>query len=190
MGLDIYTTKPSNSMRVGSYSSVQTSRIKATELFAKKLAKIEPAVTMSSLDYFADFSDELLLREALKNSDHIDGMRLLYDTLRAATEDCGDVIDYEYFPITHYLYDFTKEREDAYNIINRALCGLNAWVDHSDCDGVHSPGEALDVSLCLHWIAEVVPEKDDESYFDRDYWLSLADFYQFAAKNEQLVYFG
>ena len=176
MGLDIFTNN--SRMRVGSYSGVQYTRIKAIRFFTQKLEEIEPELKLESVEL---------------DDDNTESMRLLHKLLAGSIEYAEEsgCPDYDYFPVTSYLYDYTGEKEDDYSTINRALCGLNAWVDHSDCDGIHSPGEAKDVAFCLEWLTSQVPTADEsEDYIDRDYWVDLTEFYKLASETDQIIRFG
>ena len=181
MGLDIYTAN--TSMRVGSYSGVQFTRLEAIKFFIRKLEQIEPKLKEEPEEEENDSTGSLrtLRRHLTASVQHSDSVR------EPATP------DYAYFPVKCFLYDLTGENEYDYNTINRALCGLNAWVDHSDCDGLHSPGQAEDVGFCFEWLTDQVPETysaEESSWISKDYWIDLTEFYKNAACDGQIIFFG
>jgi hypothetical protein len=187
MGLDIFTSE--SAMRVGSYSGVQLARIKAIEFFIQKLEQIEPKLKEEHVSGEED--------------DVLENLRELHEKLKASidgTEEAG-CPNYGHFPVTNFVYargltyddhNFTGKARihDCITDINRALCGLNAWVDHSDCDGVHSPGQAKDVANCLEWFADQVPKESDHYLDNAEYWEMLTEFYKQAATNDEIIQFG
>jgi len=190
MGLDIYTSE--TAMRVGSYSGVQLVRIKAVEFFIQKLEQIEPKLKEKLTE--KETEKETEARAGDDDPDVMESLRELHEVLKASidgTEESG-CPHYGHFPVTSFVYDYTGKAKihDHISDINRALCGLNAWVDHSDCDGLHSPGQAKDISSCFEWVADQVPKESDDYLDNSEYWGMLTEFYKQAANNNEIIHFG
>jgi len=178
MGLDLHT--PTAHFRAGSYSGVQAVRaaiIAATYWHLRENPPCNP--DMEDLEEAGWQNDQAeFCIGALENEEFDplpDGEALFR---KYAGGHFPDAINYGAFRDSRVLAETTDP----------VLKGMAVWCDHSDCDGTHSPGEALDSLAALENVAARA-DRIGVSPVERAYWYGLRDFYRGAVERREFIRF-
>lgn len=167
MGLSIVGSNSGASVRVGSYTGVHMLRAVIAILVARYFQAQGNEAGMNAALSYVPFDQD---------DDDIETMRL----------DWNGAISYAGVP----------ERDNGADL-SGPLAGLSAFVNHSDCDGTHTPGECVDIDAMFKCICPVktehlqpfITEEKEQGTFKE--WVErIAAFYAEAAAHRDTVYFG